>query len=149
MARLNFIAHTGGEVALSAATKKTVLQILAPANQRVVVKGYRISFDGTSGSAEPVLVEFSRQSTAGTMSAGTSAVRDTAMPTVQTTVTKTASAEPTETSVVFSQDVHPQTGVKEPLVFDEEIIVPGGGRLGVACTAPATVNVVVALDCEE
>ena len=150
MARLKFTAHTNGEVALVAATAKTVLQILAPTNQRIAVRGWGVSFDGVSGSAEPVVVEVLRQTTAGTMTSGTSASEDgLGSETIQTTVTKAATAEPTAGTIIRQENIHPQTGVEFRFAPDEELIVPGGGRLGIRCTAPAGVNVLARFICEE
>lgn len=151
MARLDFFAHTAGEVALAAATAKTVLQVAAPTSQRVAVKGLSVSFDGTSGSAEPVLVELCRQSGATTGSSGaTVAKRDPAFPTVQSTAVKniTAAAETTD-EVVEQWEIHPQAGADFAFSLDEEVIIAGGGKIGVRCTAPAAVNVVAKLQCEE
>ncbi len=150
MARMRFTAHTGGEVALVAATAKTVLHILAPTNQRIACRGYALSFDGVAGNAEPVIVELLRVSTAGTMAAG-SAVKDDALgsETLQTSVTKTATVEPTAGDILRQDNIHPQTGVEFRFAPDEEVIVPGAGRLAIRCTAPAAVNVLARMLCEE
>ena len=79
MARFNGIAQTA-EVALSAAVARTVIQMVAPANHRVVLTGWGVYFDGTSANAEPVQVEIVLQTTAGTMSALTPAKKDTSLP---------------------------------------------------------------------
>lgn len=150
MARLRFSITTEGEVALSAATAKTVLQAAAAANQRVALRSFGVSFDGVSGSAEPVVVELLRQTTAGTMSACTEVVEDDSLPeTVQTVGQRTASAEPTAGAVIRSYEVHPQSGIERVFGPDEEIIIKGGGRLGLRCTAPAAVNVSAFMSLEE
>ena len=155
MARLRFTAHTNGEVASAAVTvNKTILQILAPANQIVAVRGYAISLDGIAGNAEPVVVEVLRQTSAGTgMTAGTAANDGAGSETVQTTVTKAASAEPTAGTILRQDNIHPQTGAEWRYApFDEEILVPGGGRLGLRFTVPtggAAVNALGRFYCEE
>ncbi|PWT91559.1 MAG: hypothetical protein C5B54_05100 [Acidobacteria bacterium] len=151
MARLDFFAHTNGEIALATAVAKTVLQIAAPANQRVAIKGFSISFDGTSATAEAVVVELCRQSGATTgSSAATIAKRDPAWPTVQSTALKnlTAGVETTD-EVVQQWDVHPQAGVDYAFTLEDEVILAGGGKIGVRCTAPASVNCLAKLFCEE
>lgn len=145
MARIDFIVHTGGEVSLVAATAKTVLQTLAPTGQRIVLKGLTVSFDGTSGSAEPVLVELVRQSTAGTMSSATVAKRDTGF-SGTLTGQKTATVEPTTDEVLRVYDVHPQTGFERPFASHEEIVIEADARLGLRCTAPANVSVTASFD---
>lgn len=150
MARLRFSITTEGEVALAGATAKTVLQVAAPANQRVAVRSFGVSFDGISGSAEPVLVELLRQTTAGTMSACTEVVEDDSLPeTVQAVGQRAASVEPTAGSVIRSYEVHPQSGIERVFGPDEEIIVKGGGRLGLRLTAPAAVNAAAFFSLEE
>lgn len=149
MAALQFNANTA-EVALVAATAKTVLHLLAATNQAVKVLGFSVFFDGVSGIAEPVVVELIRQSTAGTMSSLTPEKIDSARAeTIQTTCTHSASAEPATTTALRRVEVHPQSGYEVLFPFGQEIIVPGAGRLGIRCTAPAAVNVVAAFRCEE
>lgn len=129
------------EVALSAATAKTVLQVVAAANHRVKVLSWGVYFDGTSSSAEPVQVRLLRQTTAGTMSALTPTKRDDSIgETLQTTAQHTASAEPTAGDVLEAKEVHPQAGYEKIYPFGGEVIIGGGDRLGIECTAPASVN---------
>lgn len=151
MAGVSFSAQSAA-VALAAATKKTVLQITAPTNQRVKVKEWSVSFDGVSNTAIPVLVEIARQSTAGTGGDALTLVKTNAGDdeTLQTTgQTDVDTGNPTETSVLVAEKVHPQGGMTWQAPFGEEIIVKGGERLGIAVTAPATVNVVARFRCEE
>lgn len=152
MARLEFRAHTGtAKVALAAGVAKTVLQMAAPANQRVAIKGLSVSFDGSSGSAVPVLVELCRQSGATTGSvAATISKKDPAHPTVQSTAVKNinAGAETTD-EVVDPYLIHPQAGVDYAWNLEDETIIAGAGKCGVRITAPADVNCVAKLFCEE
>lgn len=149
MARLLFSAHTGGEVALVAATAKTVLQVLAPANQMVAVRSVAMSFDGVAGNAEPVVIEVTRQTTAGTMSSGTKTKMRPGSAAIQTTVTRDASAPPTAGDSIFYENIHPQTGVEFRWAPDEDVVLDGGERLGLRITAPANVNVIARFLCEE
>jgi hypothetical protein len=139
MAGLVCIAQTT-EVALAAATAKTVLQIVAPANQRLHIKRWGVFFDGVSSTAEPVQVRLLRQTTAGTMSALTPVMLCAGSETVQTTAQHTATVEPTAGNVLDIAEVHPQSGYEVVIPFDQVIEVPGGGRLGLEVTAPAVVN---------
>ena len=152
MARTRFTIATEGEVALTAATAKTVLQLVTPANIGVAVRGLAISFDGTSGSAEPGSVELSIQTTAGTMSAVTPRHDDTRVGlTIQSAAQKTATAEPTTTTMLRDWHVHPQTGVEFRWWLDEEIVLAGTSatRLGVVVNMPAAVNCRARMFCEE
>jgi hypothetical protein len=140
MAGLNLAAITS-EIALSAATAKTVVQLVAAANQPIKVYRWGVFFDGTSTTAEPVQVVLMRQSTAGTMSSLTPTKVSNHSETVQTTAQHTATAEPTSGDVLDMIEVHPQSGYEYVAPLGYEFDVPGGGRIGIVCTAPAGVNV--------
>jgi hypothetical protein len=152
MARTRFTISTEAEIAFTAATAKTALQLVSPANIGVAVRGIGVSFDGTSGSAEPGLVRVLMQTTAGTMSAATPVHDDRRNPlTIQSTAQKTATVEPTASTVLRNFHMHPQTGVEFRFWLDEEIVLGGTSaqRLGIEVTMPATVNGIVTLYCEE
>jgi hypothetical protein len=141
---------TTAEIALTAATAKTVIQIVAPANHRLKILAWGVYFDGTSVTAEPVLARLLRQTTAGTMSALTPTKQDDSIAdSLLTTAQHTATAEPTASDVLKRIEVHPQSGYEEQCPFSREYIVGGGDRVGVECTAPANVNVVAWIQFEE
>lgn len=140
MAGLLCIAQTA-EVALTAATAKTVMQIVAPTNQRLRLKRWGVFFDGVSAADAPVQVRLLRQTTAGTMTSLTPVKQVAGSETVQTTAQHTATVEPTASDVIDAAEVHPQSGYEVIIPFDMPIEVPGGGRLGIECTAPDAVNV--------
>lgn len=137
------------EVALTAATARTVLQLVAAANQRVKVTSWGVFFDGVSVTAEPIVVALEKQTTAGTMSALTPTKLTPGSETLQTTAQHTATAEPTSGSLIDRIEVHPQSGFQDNLPHGREILVAGGERLAVKCTAPAGVNVVAKFEFEE
>lgn len=154
MARTRFSGSTEGEIALSAATAKTVLQIASPANIGVAIRGLAISFDGTSGSSEPGSVELVVQTSAGTMSSATGQHDDRRATglTIQSVFLKTATVEPTDGGVILRDwHIHPQTGVEFRWWLDEEIVIGGSSavRVGVRVNMPAAVNCRARLFCEE
>jgi hypothetical protein len=151
MARRNIVVTTEAEVALVAATAKTILQVVAPTNQRVAIKGFSVSFDGTSATAEPVQVDLVKQTTAGTMTAATPVAEQVGLgsETIQTTALKNATAEPTTTDVLRRYEIHPQTGREVRFSIDDEIVMAGGTRVGIRCTAPANVNALAHMSLEE
>lgn len=57
MAKAGYGTSTEGTVALAAATAKTILGVAAPSSFGVDLKTLRVSFDGVTASAVPVLVE--------------------------------------------------------------------------------------------
>ncbi len=107
----------------------------------MALRGFSVSFDGILGTAEPVQVEILRQTDAGTMSAATEVVDIPQSEAIQVVALKTATVEPTPGDILRRYDIHPQTGFERSYAFDEEIIIGGGGRIGLRCTAPAAVNV--------
>lgn len=150
MARLRATVTTEGEIALSAATAKTILQLVAAANHKVAIRGFSVSFDGTSVTAEPVQVDLLRQTSAGTGGgSATPVAEDTSSETIQTTALKGITSEPSAGNILRRYNVHPQTGFEVRFNSDDELVVPGGGRLGIRCTAPATVNALAHFSFEE
>ena len=143
-----------GEVALTAATAKTALQVVAAANHRVKVLGFAVFFKGTSATDTPVKYRILRQTTTGTMSAGTAGTylsknNDGDDETVQTTVQHTATVEPTPGDVLEFGEIHPQTGARWFYPLSQELIIKGGGRVGVELTAAQNQTVVVTADLDE
>lgn len=138
-----YTVESNGDIALTAATAKTVLQAINSAGG--VIKSVEIgaSFDGTSSTAEPVTVELtsSTQATAGTSTAHTMAQVSGAPRTVQATAARNYTAEPTVVTVLKRWLVHPQTGIvlQFPLGREPQQNT-ASDALGLRCTAPANVN---------
>lgn len=150
MARQKFTVGISGVA--TGATAKTLLQLTAAPNVRVALRGFSLSFAGIVNTDPPVLLEIVRQTTAGTMSSATPVRKDgLGSETIQTTATHAASAEPTTTDVVARYLVHPQTGLVVRFLADsdEEIILPGGTRLGFRLTTGTTQNATLQADFEE
>lgn len=132
---------TIAEQALGAATAETVLQLVAASNHRVKILRWGIFFDGTSVTAEPVQIRLMRQTSAGTSSANTPVKLDDSLAeTLQTTARDTFTAEPTSGDVLEVFEVHPQQGIAMMYPLGQEVIIGGGDRVGIECTAPAAVN---------
>lgn len=139
------------EVALVASTEKTILQVVAPANQRLKIKSFGVFFDGESGTAAPVKVWLERQTTAGTGGDALTPVKQVAgSETVQTTyLSDIDTGDPTSGDILARRNVHPQSGYEKLVPFDMPIEVPGGGRVGIVCEAGAIVNVIGEIIFEE
>lgn len=130
---------------------KTLLQIIAPTNQALLVEEWSISFAGISNTDAPILVEVLKQTSAGTMTTSASTiVKDPsdAAETLQTTIADTATSEPTAGNILFSEYVHPQTGYTWP-ANGKPIKVGGGQRLGIRVTAGVSVSALVRVNGEE
>lgn len=137
MALVPFTARTEGDVALVAGVAKTVVQIVAPTNQRLDVRGFLTTFKGISPTETPILIELMRQADAGTSSAGAPKRDAPGSETLQSTSRKAFTVEPGAGDVLREFFIHPQGGHER--VFDVgEIQVEGGGRLGLRITSPQT-----------
>ena len=153
MSRLRFTLPTTAEVALTT-TVKTILQIGAPANHRVALRGFQLSFDGVSSTAGVLLCELCVQTT-GTQAASAATANKDVMGTteiVQSTGLVNFTAEPTLVGVARAYNVSPQTGYERAFAPDEEIEISGGTRVGLRITGYAgstAVNVAAHLFFEE
>ena len=147
-----YVAETTGDVALTAATAKTVLSVLNAANSLIRIVELSVSFDGTSATAEPVTVELcsSTEAGAGTSTAHTIVQCRGATRTVQATAKRNFTAEPTTLTVLKRWLVHPQTGitVQFPLGREPEQVTTADA-LCIRCTAPAGVNAQAGIEFEE
>lgn len=143
---------TGGAVALSAATAKTILGAKAHANSGLQWLAYDLAFDGVSASAVPVLVELCQCSWA-TNSPGTNSTSVTPVQiagrvmTAQFTGGENWTTEPTSL-VVFRRYLLTPNGAREridwPLGNEPDCDVSTG--FAIRLTAPATVNVRATMD---
>lgn len=133
-------------------SRKTLIQILAPTNQRLKVKSFGVYGNGVSSSAEPLLVELVEQTTAGTLTAlAELPIHLSAAETPQAAATGSpVTAEPTSaTDPIDVAEHHPQGGYERAYAPDREIIVGGGKRVAVVVTAAAAVNVTAKIEWEE
>lgn len=142
---------TALDVALVAATAKTVIEIAAPstASARVTVKD--VTMDGTNPSATPVLVQEVRYATTGTGTVFTllrgngESQNRAALCTAKVNDT----VEPGTPTVVSSWRWNPTIGWGEKAPLGREIYVAPGTIMGIRCTAAAAVNVTVNFEIEE
>ncbi len=150
MARNYFTQTTSVEVALVAATAKTVLHLLAGTGIRFAIQAVTVSFDGTSNTAEPVVLVLITQTTAPTGTTRNPLQKDPDIATaLQVTGLENVSVEPTDTDIRLTYHIHPQAGAQYPLPLPGEIIVAGAGRIGLKLTAPAAVNCLATIEGEE
>lgn len=149
MAKAGYSVRTTSAVALSAATAKTSLMVITPAQFGGDLKKLRIGFDGTTSSAVPVPWEIVRSTNATNSTPGTANTNETAAIaqvygraiTTGFTAFSASTSEPTVLSVLDSNYLTPVGGL---LVYDIalgdtfEWDVSAG--MGVRLTAPANVN---------
>jgi len=110
----------------------TLLQLVAPANQRLVIKKIVVTWAGSNTGT----IEVETQTTAGTMTSATPITINGASETIQATAQHTATAEPTggNTLAFYSDD----TSIYEVWPPGEGIVVAGGTRVGIVATTSAS-----------
>jgi len=155
MSKAGYSVVTGAAVALSAATAKTVLFVVAPAQFGVDLKKARFSFDGVTAAAVPVLVELCYLTAATNSTAGTNNTTATVNQTYGRAITAgftagyNSTSEPTVLTVLESTLLTPNGGVlwyDFPLGDTYDSAVSQGFAL--RCTAPAAANVRASLGFE-
>lgn len=138
MAALDLMANSGSQ-ALVANTAETILQLTAAANHRLRIKGFSVTVAGTA--AVDLTVRVIRQSSAGTSGTTVTPVKiePAAAETIQTTAATNFSAEPTATDVLQYKRL--QGSYEKIFPLGQELIVAGGGRIAIECTATAIATV--------
>lgn len=148
-----YTVESNGDIALSAATAKSIFSFVNAANGLFRCIEMSVSFDGTSATAEPVQVELcsSTQATAGTSTAHTIAQIGGPTRTVQGTARRNYTAEPTVLTVLKRWLVRADGGlliIQYPLGREPEQVVTTDALI-VRCDAPATVNAQGYMEVEE
>ncbi len=142
-----------GETALVANTAKTLLQIQAATNQRVVVKGLKILGKQAAGGTDAVVKVRMTRSTAnfGSSSSATAGKANTSNgETLQTSCAKTFTVEPTSpTDSGLQWEIQPQSGVIEFIPPGMEVHVPGGNAVNFEATSTGTPTLLVTAIFEE
>jgi hypothetical protein len=139
-----------GAVSLSAGVAKTVLQLRAPANQRLLVNEIQVAFTGVDPTDAPVLVEYGYCSADGTFTSLTPVKFNRAdNETLQATAHHTATVEPTTVTPIAGTLVHPQAGLRLLLSKENALPVVGGEGFCVRLTAPDAVSARTMIGYEE
>lgn len=135
-----YTANNQADVALVAATAKTVLQLATAATRKLWVKEVQISFKSVTATDVPVLVQLRRQSTVGTM---TAIVTANIAPDVEghpgaiTAANENATVEPTTGVIVKEWYITPIGGVLVyQLPLGDEVEMAVSSMLGLVVTAP-------------
>ncbi|MGI5169878.1 hypothetical protein ACQEU3_46735 [Spirillospora sp. CA-253888] len=147
MAKSGYSAMTGAAVALAAGTAKSVLGVRGNAAFGIDLKKFTVSFDGTSASATPVLVEIC-YATFATNAPGTNSTSVTPQQNYGraiahgVTAARNWTSEPTVLTVARELLLTPAGGVvlyDWPLGDTPDSAASEG--YVIRCTAPAAVNV--------
>lgn len=135
------VATNAVEYTLAVNTPRTLLQILAPTNQIVKVKGWAVYFAGVTASYKAIDVRVIRQTGLGASPSTVTPVSQSGRTeTILTTAKDTHnSTEPANSGAVVDRvAVHPQQWYEVRFPAGEEIIMPGGTYLGIECTVPSS-----------
>lgn len=137
---------TPAEVALVAATKKTVLQIRPASNIPIVLASFWLSLDGVTSTNQPGIVKLLRQSADGTGSDATPVKADDRISqTLQAVAKYNFTAEPTtDGDLLHIHEVHPQGGGIE-IPFLEPIVIASTDAVGITCEFAQAVNLVAGI----
>ena len=148
MSGVRFRANTA-QVA-TGTSAKTLCQVVAAANHRVLITEIEVAFEGVTSNDPPIQIEILKQTDAGTMTSLSPVKVNTGDgETLQTTAQHTATAEPTAGTVIRRTLVHPQAAYRLLLARENAIVVNGGERLGVKVLASVGIDAVVSLGGEE
>jgi hypothetical protein len=157
MSSVGYKVDTSAAVALSAATARTALMVITPAQFGGCLTHLTIGFDGVTASAVPVFWEIVRSTNASNSTPGTGNTTESAN-IVQirgrsiTTGFTAFSASTSEPTVLTRLDGNLLTPAGGLLVYDfvlgKELECDVSAGLGVRLTAPATVNARVSLHFE-
>lgn len=149
MAKAGYVVRTSAAVALTAATAKTTLMVICPSSFGTDLKKFRVSFDGVTASAVPVLVELVTSTNASNSTPGTGNTNENSnivqvygrAITTGFTAFSASTSEPTVLTVVESFLLTPAGGV---LFYDfplgDTVDTPVSTGIGLRLTAPASVN---------
>lgn len=146
MATTGYSAVAQADVALSAATARSAIGVVAPAQFGVSLQGWQVAFNGVTASAVPVLIEVCRATFAtngpGTNSTSATVQQDRGRAiTAGFTAAYSWTTEPTVLTVIESFLMTPNAGAivyDYPLEREPDCDVSNGFVLRL--TAPATVS---------
>lgn len=120
---------------------RTILQLVMATGTTGRLVDFAMTFDGTTSTATPVLVQLMRQTSAGTSSSVTPVKLDPNDTATSATAGKTfTSTDPTASDVLYEWRIPPTSGIVMQFPLGREVLIRGGGRLGLVVTAAATVN---------
>lgn len=131
--------------AVAASAVETIIQVVAPANRKIHLSRWGVSFNGVDVTDQPVRVELLRLSSAGTSSAFIPLKLDESDNAAQSTARTAHTAEPTAGDVLEVHYVAPAGGnlveVYSAGSPDERPAIVANGRLGIRVLAVDAVNV--------
>jgi len=158
MAGFRLIARPG--LIQSGTALKTLVQLLAPTNQKVRIHQFGVGFKGIVSTDVPVLIQLARQTTAGTPGGTGGALTLVKHNSLDTETARTTAqkarpdatgwtGEPTLGDIIWEFPVHPQSGVIYGPEPDWKYTMKADERIGLIITAAADVAAHSFLNIEE
>jgi hypothetical protein len=143
----SYVITTEAEEALAAATAETVVLLAGNTSSKMAIYRWRVGFDGTSSTAEPIVVSVKRGNSA-SQGTSTGATEEKLDPDDSASLSNgfhSFTVEPTYTGQPLDiVEVHPQGGWYEWVARDDaDMLVLDDATnsfIGIEVTAPATVN---------
>lgn len=142
-------AITTSNVALAAATAKTLIEGVSTANVPPEWIALDITFDGVTATAVPVRVDFCTYAATGTGTTYTPKRLGQAVGNPASTWKINDTVEPTTPTILFSWWIPPTSGIMYQWPLGRELFHPVSTIQGIRLTAPAAVNAIVNLTIEE
>jgi hypothetical protein len=139
------------ETTVNPGNPETLLQIKAPTHQRLRVTRIDFMPQGATGASSPIKFEIAEQNDDGSSSDASTDQQKHQMvgsETMQATSSKDFTVEPATNTVKYGVTLHQQAYLPW-IPPNGEIIVPGGGRLGVRCMSTISLNVTTRIYWEE
>lgn len=122
-------------VSLTAATAKTVVQLVTGSTRAARLTSFTAAFQSTTSTDTPVLVVIQLQTTAGTMSAATPQPTDGRMAAAISTAQTNATAEPTAGNTIHRFRLTPIGGLLHLPLEHLNIVAQVSTRIGITLTA--------------
>lgn len=130
----HFSTPAAGGLDVAAAATVTLAQLTAPTNHRGKILGFSVWSNASNPSQAPIDARLYRQ-TGGTLTSGTPAVINGAAETPLFTAKYHATSQPTLVgeAIAFGR-LNPTSGYVTFTPMGQEIIIPGGGLVGLVVT---------------
>ena len=146
----NHFTGVAEEVSTGTGGAKTHLELIAAANHGIMLSHVSVTFQGTTVTQEPYIVNITRVTTTGTGTAITLVKDLEGWPdNILTTGKKNFTVEPTLGDVLRSLVIHPQGGWEHVIQFDSPVFVKGGSGVAIVITSATAVDATSYINAEE
>lgn len=149
MAAAHAYSITINDVALAAATAKTILELASPSTRKAKIRRWWVNFDGVTASAVPGRVQLIKKTATITGTALTPRPKDPDMPAALCTAKHTATGEGTDGNIHEEHRIPPTSGYDYTYALGEEPELDISDFIAIKCNFAAVVNVSAGIEFEE